>query len=273
MGQFRIPKSDTNSTLAGAIAASKLHLQTAHVEAGLRSYNRRMPEELNRVVTDHLSDMLLCPTAAAVDNLTREGLRSRAVLTGDVMYDATLAYLRMAEEKGGELAERWTPGTFALATVHRAENTDDPARLQSIMAAFEQIAGSLAPVVWPVHPRTRKMLDSLGRSPANVHMIDPLSYLDMLLLESRARFIMTDSGGVQKEAYWMEKPCITLRDETEWIETLENGCNRLTGASVERIVEEAQSSCDTGPWLPLYGNGHAGGAILDALDASPQFSG
>jgi|SRR5579885_1162189 len=259
---------DTNSTLAGAIAATKLHLKTAHIEAGLRSYNRRMPEELNRVAADHLSDLLLCPTAAAVENLAREGLRSRAVLTGDVMYDATLAYLHKAEQRDSGLARRWAPGAFALATVHRAENTDDPARLQCILTAFEQIAASITPVVWPVHPRTRKILDSLGRTPEQVHMIDPVSYFCMLLLESRARFILTDSGGVQKEAYWMKKPCITLRDETEWVETLENGCNRLTGASPERILEAARSANDAGPWLPLYGDGHAGEAILNALAGS-----
>lgn len=255
---------DTNSTLAGAIAASKLHLKTAHVEAGLRSYNRRMPEELNRVAADHLSDVLLCPTAAAVENLTREGLRERAVLTGDVMYDATLTYLQMAAQKGGVTAERWKSGEFALATVHRAENTDDPARLDCIVTALGQIADSV-PVVWPVHPRTRKILGS-GKSPSpNVHWIDPVSYFDMLLLESRAQFILTDSGGVQKEAYWMRKPCITLRDETEWVETLENGCNRLAGASAGRIIEAARRTGEAGPWLPLYGDGHAGDAILNAL--------
>jgi UDP-GlcNAc3NAcA epimerase len=255
---------DTNSTLAGAIAASKLHLKTAHVEAGLRSYNRRMPEELNRVAADHLSDVLLCPTAAAVENLTREGLRERAVLTGDVMYDATLAYLQMASQKSGETAGRWKPGEFVLATVHRAENTDDPERLACIVAALGQIAESV-PVVWPVHPRTRKILGA-GEPPSpNIHWIEPVSYFDMLLLESRARFILTDSGGVQKEAYWMRKPCITLRDETEWVETLENGCNRLAGASAGRILEAVRRTGEAGPWLPLYGDGHAGEAILNAL--------
>jgi len=251
---------DTNSTLAGAIMASRLALRTAHVEAGLRSHRRTMPEEANRIVADHLSDLLLCPTALALDNLRREGLAERAVLTGDVMYDAALIYRDVAERRGGELADRWRPDEFALATVHRAENTDDPHRLENIVLALEQIARTHCRIVWPVHPRTRKRLEA-------VTAIDPVSYLDMLLLEGRARFILTDSGGVQKEAYFFQVPCITLRDETEWQETLEHGCNVIVGADRRAIVEAAQQS-RRGPWASPYGDGHAGESILNALAAA-----
>src|SRR5215471_18217930 len=181
---------DTNSTLAGAIVASKLVLRAAHIEAGLRSYRRGMPEEINRVVADHLSDLLLCPTALAVENLRREGLSERAVLTGDVMYDATIMHGRAAEQRGGILADRWKQGEFALATVHRAENTDDPERLRSIAGALDEIARTMCPVVWPVHPRTKKRLTEMACSTGAVAMIDPVSYFDMLLLEGRARFVL-----------------------------------------------------------------------------------
>src|SRR5262245_24404765 len=165
---------DTNSTLAGAVAASKLALPTAHIEAGLRSYRRSMPEEINRVVADHLSDLLFCPTAAAVENLRKEGLGNRAALTGDVMYDATVVYRQLAERRdSGALADAWRPGQFALATVHRAENTDDAERLRGIIRAFERIAREICPVVWPVHPRTRKRLEEMGYTPDGVNTIDP----------------------------------------------------------------------------------------------------
>jgi UDP-GlcNAc3NAcA epimerase len=258
---------DTNSTLAGAIVASRLGLRCAHVEAGLRSYRRSMPEEANRIVADHLSDLLLCPTAVAIDNLAREGLGARAVLTGDVMYDAAMIYRDIAERRGGPLAERWRAGEFALATVHRAENTDDPARLENIMLALEEIARLQCPVVWPVHPRTRKRLADAGMTLNNVTAIDPVSYVDMLLLESRARVILTDSGGVQKEAYFFHAPCVTLREETEWQETLEHGCNVIAGADRATIVEAAKAD-RLGPWTAHYGDGHAGDAILDAIVAA-----
>ena len=261
---------DTNSTLAGALAASKLVLRTAHIEAGLRSRRRGMPEEINRVVADHLSDLLLCPTALAVENLRQEGLAEKAVLTGDVMYDASVAYREVAERSGGPLADLWRPGEFALATVHRAENTDDPERLRSIVNALEEIAGTICPVVWPVHPRTRKRLQSLGLSGGSVAMCQPVSYLDMLLLEGRARFILTDSGGVQKEAHFLRVPCITLRDETEWQETLANGCNVLTGACHERIRAAVNSVDKAGPWTAAYGAGQAGPAILNAVEETTE---
>src|SRR5262249_38164459 len=186
---------DTNSTLAGAVVASKLVMRTAHIEAGLRSYRRGMPEEINRVVADHISDLLLCPTPLAMGNLKKEGIEARAVLTGDVMYDAAIQYRQIAESRNGALDRIWQRGGFALATVHRAENTDDPERLRAIVDALERIASTICPVVWPVHPRTRKRLAETGCSPSALNMIEPASYFEMLLLEGRARFILTDSGG------------------------------------------------------------------------------
>ena len=256
---------DTNSTLAGAVVASKLMLRTAHIEAGLRSYRRGMPEEINRIVADHLSDLLFCPTVLAVENLGKEGLAGKAILTGDVMYDASIGYREAAERRGGALADQWRAGEFALATVHRAENTDDPNRLREILDALEEISTRMCPVVWPVHPRTKNRLREMGCNASAVKMIEPLSYFDMLLMESRSRFILTDSGGVQKEAYFFRVPCITLRDETEWVETLENHCNVLTGADATAIRNAAEGIGQVGPWKAAYGNGDAGGAILDAL--------
>jgi UDP-GlcNAc3NAcA epimerase len=256
---------DTNSTLAGAAVAAKLHLRVAHIEAGLRSFNRRMPEELNRIVADHLSDLLLCPTATAMQNLEREGLGSRAILTGDVMYDAALKLRASAERRGGALGKRWRKNEFALATIHRAENTDDPQRLRGILNGLERIAEGICPVVLPLHPRTSKTLAEMGCTLRFVEAIRPVSYLDMLLLEGRARFILTDSGGVQKEAYFAKAPCITLRDETEWIETLENRCNTLAGANEEKILAAAEGAAGAGPWTNAYGEGHAGAAILNAV--------
>jgi UDP-GlcNAc3NAcA epimerase len=256
---------DTNSTLAGAVVASKLGQRLAHVEAGLRSYNRRMPEELNRIVADHLSDLLLCPTSAAMDNLGKEGLAGRAALTGDVMFDATLACRKEAEQRGGVLAENWKPGQFALATVHRAENTDDPQRLEEILRALDHIAERVCPVAMPLHPRTRKCMASAGYSVRAVQLLPPCSYLDMILLETRARFILTDSGGVQKEAYFVQVPCITLRDETEWVETLQNHCNVLAGADQETILRAVESCGSAGPWTAAFGDGAAGKRIVEIL--------
>ena len=259
---------DTNSTLAGAVAASKLGLRMAHIEAGLRSHRRAMPEEINRIVADHLSDLLFGPTDLAIENLRQEGLSDRAVRTGDVMYDASLAFREMAESRGGPLAETWRAGEFALATVHRAENTDDLNRLRAIVEALDHISKRICPVVWPVHPRTKLRLEEMGWTAGSVATIQPVSYLEMLLLEGRARFILTDSGGVQKEAYFLRVPCITLRDETEWVETLENGCNVLAGACAERIRVAAGMIGEAGPWTAAYGNGQAGSAILKALEGA-----
>lgn len=264
---------DTNSTLAGAVTSSKLHLPTAHIEAGLRSFDRRMPEELNRIATDHLSDLLLCPTQTAIENLAREGLASRAVLTGDVMYDAACFYRERAEKLEAEGNLELPPlarhgAAFALATVHRAENTDDFDKLAAILRALERIACEICPVLLPLHPRTLHVLRASGWSPEKISILPPASFFQMLLMESRARFIVTDSGGVQKEAYFMRRPCITLREDTEWVETLEGGCNVLTGADEARIWEAACQTASAGPWRNLYGGGDAGTTILEALVAN-----
>ncbi len=256
---------DTNSTLAGALVAAKSGFSIAHVEAGLRSYRRAMPEEINRIVADHLSDLLFCPTRVALENLRKEGLHERAVLTGDVMYDACITSRQMAEGRSSPLADSWRAGEFALATVHRAENTDEPLRLRGILNALDCIARTQCPVVWPMHPRTKRKLHEIGWSAGAVTTIQPVSYFEMLLLEGRARFIVTDSGGVQKEAYFLKIPCVTVRDETEWEETLENNCNVLTGCSEDKILRAAANIGQAGPWTALYGDGNAGRAILNAL--------
>jgi UDP-GlcNAc3NAcA epimerase len=257
---------DTNSTLAGAITAAKLTRgRIAHVESGLRSFNRTMPEEINRITADHLSHLLLCPTEAAVANLCREGLGERAVFTGDVMYDAFLAARAAAQQNGGSVALRWRDRDFALATIHRQENTDTPERLQEIINGLENIAEAVCPVVLPLHPRTRKAIEAAGWTFRHLEVTGPLSYHEMLVLMSRARMILTDSGGVQKEAYFANRPCITLRDETEWVETLANRCNVLAGADRDRILQAAGSAHEAGPWLQSYGDGRAGEAVVDAI--------
>ena len=256
---------DTNSTLAGGVVASKLHFRVAHIEAGLRSFNRHMPEEINRIVADRLSHLLLCPTATALENLRKEGLADRAVVTGDVMYDAALWGARKADAIKVLAGSPWRDRPFALATVHRAENTDDTSRLTGLLDGLERISADIAPVVLPMHPRTRKMVAAMGWKPKTVCVVDPLSYLEMLWMEQHACLILTDSGGVQKEAYFMRVPCVTLRDETEWVETLENGCNVLTGADSDRIVTAARSASQAGPWASPYGSGDAGRRTVDVL--------
>ncbi len=229
---------DTNSTLAGALASVKLHVPVAHVEAGLRSFNRRMPEELNRIVTDRLSELLLCPTTTAVENLRREGIARGVYLVGDVMYDALLDSVERSNQVSTILERLGVePGRYLLATVHRADNTDRRDRLESILNAFRVLAEAGETIVFPIHPRTRKEIGRLSAAcPPKVRLIDPVSYLDMVHLESMARAILTDSGGIQKEAYWLGIPCITLREDTEWVETVESGWNRLVGTDTERIV-------------------------------------
>jgi len=239
---------DTNSTLAGALAASKLHIRVAHVEAGLRSFNRLMPEETNRVLTDHVSDLLLCPTQTAIDNLGKEGITQGVHLVGDVMYDA----LMWAAEQGNgnALLDQLgvAPKKYLLATVHRAENTDNPERLSGILEAFNHLE---EPLIWPVHPRTRQKLHEMDWHPApHVRLIDPVGYIDMAHLESHARVIFTDSGGVQKEAYWLGVPCVTLRDETEWVETVESGWNQLTGADSKTILQAVKMKANPGTSSP-----------------------
>jgi UDP-GlcNAc3NAcA epimerase len=239
---FVIVYGDTNSTLAGALAAVKLHIPVAHIEAGLRSFNRRMPEEINRVVADHLSFFLFCPTETAVKNLTKEGITTGVRLVGDVMYDALLYNVQVAEQRSTVLKRlQLYPKDYFLVTVHRAENTEDIGRLQAIVKALQRIS-AIHPVVWPVHPRTRQVLESQHLSHIADHafrIIDPLSYLDMLVLEKGAKAILTDSGGVQKEAYWLGVSCVTLREETEWVETVQAGWNVLVGTDPDRIVAAA----------------------------------
>lgn len=258
---------DTNSTLAGALAASKLHIPIAHVEAGLRSYNRQMPEEVNRVLTDHMSTLMFCPTDQAVKNLSLEGLTKGVVRTGDVMADALYYHARRAEERSLLENLRYPKKSYLLATVHRAENTDDPSRLEGIINAFAQIDGQ---IVLPLHPRTKRLLqDHHLTIPGNVEVIEPVGYLEMILLEKEAELILTDSGGVQKEAYLWQVPCVTLRDETEWVETVHTGWNTLTGAKTEDIVAAVRNyrNGSLPPYLDnLYGNGRASEEIVAQME-------
>lgn len=235
---------DTNSTLAGALAAAKLHIPVAHVEAGLRSFDRTMPEEINRVMTDHISDLLFCPTQTAVDNLLKEGISQEngkgVYLTGDVMVDALLYNMKIAEQSSTvleDLNQDLVKGEYYVATVHRPSNTDTEENLRNIVEAFGEIG---LPIIFPAHPRTVKYLKEYGlydHLPKNIHLTEPLPYLDMLHLMRHAKMILTDSGGVQKEAYILKVPCVTLRENTEWVETLEDGWNVLVGADEKRIVE------------------------------------
>jgi UDP-N-acetylglucosamine 2-epimerase len=260
---------DTNTTLAGAIAACKLGVQLAHVEAGLRSYNRKMPEEHNRVLTDHCSDLLLCPTQTAVDNLEREGVVRGVHLVGDVMYDAVLAFGARAREQSRILASLGVAsGGYTLATVHRAYNTDDPDVLRRLVQALDTVGET---VLFPVHPRTRARLSANGGFPAlqHVRLIDPLGYLDMLALEQHARVILTDSGGVQKEAFFFEVPCVTLRPETEWVETVASGWNVLVGSDHDAIVAAARDAKRPSQQPPrVFGDGHAAQRIAELMTAA-----
>jgi UDP-GlcNAc3NAcA epimerase len=266
---------DTNSTLAGALAAVKLHIPVAHVEAGLRSFVRTMPEEINRVLTDHLSDLLFCPTPTAVANLTHEGIEKGVHQVGDVMYDSTLFYARKVAPSEEDTLRRLgiARKSFYLATVHRAENTDRPERLAGIFEAFAEIATQNCPVIVPLHPRTVKCIGQYGLQVGdNVRIIDPASYLEMVVLEKNARKILTDSGGVQKEAYFLGVPCVTLRDETEWVETVEAGWNTLAGSDKQAIMRAVQAPSPQGANDgSLYGNGDAATRICKLLaDAEPS---
>ncbi len=252
---------DTNSTLAAALVAAKLHIPLAHVEAGLRSFDRRMPEEINRVLADHVSDLLLCPTEVAVRNLAREGIERGVHLVGDVMYDAFLFNLDQARQRDAAVKKLgFVHGQFALATLHRAENTDDAARLRSILQGIDQ---SGLEVVLPLHPRTRARLE--GPPPARIHVLDPVGYLEMLALEEAAAVIVTDSGGVQKEAYFLGKPCVTLRDSTEWTETVEAGWNVLVGGDSDHIAQAMRTFRPNGERPELFGDGHAAEKISELL--------
>ena len=241
---------DTNTTIAGALVASSMDIRLAHIEAGLRSFNRRMPEEINRIVTDRLSDHLYCPTPTAVDNLKKEGIQNGVYYVGDVMYDATQHFSSLANEKVAldSITDRGVGGYY-LATIHRASNTDNPERLQAILKGLSILD---LPVILPIHPRTKSRLASISL-PSNIEAREPVGYLQMLRLIQSSRAILTDSGGLQKEAYWLGKPCVTLRDETEWVETLQNNWNQLVGANTQAIV----NAIDTLPSLeasrPAFG--------------------
>jgi UDP-GlcNAc3NAcA epimerase len=258
---FVLVYGDTNSTLAGALAASKLHVKIAHVEAGLRSFNMAMPEEINRILTDRISNILFCPTQNAVNNLTREGYEEfncQIELCGDVMYDSVLHY---SERITGES----TKGKYALVTLHRQENTDDPHRLKSIVEALNYLSEKIR-IIFPIHPRTVKLLKK-NNLKLNFKPIDPLGYLDMLKLTRDCSLVLTDSGGLQKEAYFLNKLCITMRDQTEWIELIEGGYNFLAGADKDKIINLAMTHFDE--YIDnsnhLYGDGHAAEKICHRL--------
>jgi len=257
---------DTNSTLAGALAAAKLQIPVAHVEAGLRSFNRVMPEEHNRVLADHCSDLLFCPTQTAMENLAREGMARGVHMVGDVMYDAALRHGAVARQRSTLLDELGLAGRrFALATIHRPYNTDDPSRLLEIVNSL----GALdMPVVFPVHARTRDRLAQINNPQSkirNLQSVEPLGYLDMLALEQAAALILTDSGGVQKEAYFFGVPCVTLRPETEWVETVAAGWNRLAWGDTAVIVAAALDAWPSEPPPSIFGDGHAAERIVGIL--------
>ena len=260
---------DTDSTLAGALTAAKLHIPVAHVEAGLRSFNRRMPEEINRVLTDHLADRLFCPTHVAVEHLRREGITDGVMHTGDVMYDAALIFGRLAAGRSTVIESLGlTPKSFYLATVHRAENTDDVTRLTAIVRALIEASTPTCPVVWPLHPRTRSRLEAYGLlAPLSdaVRLTEPVDYWDMVQLEQSAAAILTDSGGIQKEAYFHRTPCVTLRDETEWTETVEAGWNSVVGCDPDRILHALRNPSTVRHEIADYGDGHAAEKIVEAL--------
>jgi UDP-GlcNAc3NAcA epimerase len=261
---------DTNSTLAGALAASKVGIPVAHVEAGLRSFNKHMPEEINRILTDHCAEFLFTPTTTATRNLLREGLGvSRIVESGDVMYDAAVMFGQLAKTKGAGANRLGLPSSgYVLATIHRQENTDNPARLAAIFKGLEKVAIEW-PVILPIHPRTRKKLETAGLSSAlsKLITIDPVGYLDMVGLERGADIIVTDSGGVQKEAFFHKVPCVTLRDETEWVELVEAGWNRLVPPDSDTCIAEAILAAfeTSGSNIEPYGDGNAAEKIAAAL--------
>ena len=260
---------DTNSTLAGALAASKLHIPVAHVEAGLRSFNREMPEEINRVLTDHISQLLFCPAQKAVENLQLEGVTSGVHVVGDVMYDAVLRCSDAAAGNSSILASLdLKPHHYLLATVHRASNVDDTGRLLDILETFSMLGET---VVFPVHPRTLKAIRTVGFSAGeNLKLVEPVGYLDMLRLEKNARMILTDSGGVQKEAYWFGIPCITLREETEWVETVQAGWNLVAGVGRARIMNAVRNFSVPASRPNLFGDGDAAQKIVHLLESEPR---
>lgn len=257
---------DTNTTLAGALAAVKLHIPLSHVEAGLRSFNTKMPEEHNRVITDHVADLLFAPTQAAVSNLRREGISSQKVhLVGDIMADAVSLHLSAAIQKSRIVSELGLQDkNFMVATIHRAENTDDPKKLRNILKGFKALCEKSIIVV-PLHPRTRERLKDLDEKPGKVRFIEPVGYLDMIRLIHSARVVLTDSGGLQKEAYCLGVPCVTLRNETEWIETVEAGWNRLAGTDTDTIFKAAANFSPPGFRPDFYGDGDTARKIVEIL--------
>lgn len=258
---------DTNSTLAGALAAKKLHIKVAHVEAGLRSFNMDMPEEINRILTDRISDILFCPTDTAINNLKKEGfdnINCQIIKNGDVMQDAAIFYTEKAKKPTTSI-----PENFILCTLHRAENTDDSTKLLNIFKALE-IISLKTPVVLPLHPRTKAKLKALDYAfhDSKICFIDPVGYLEMVYLLKNCLLVMTDSGGLQKEAYFFKKYCLTLRDETEWVELVKNGFNLLAGSSMEEILKKYKilsGKNNNNFGIRLYGNGDAGKIVVDKL--------
>lgn len=267
---------DTNSTLAGALAASKLHIPVYHVEAGLRSYNNLMPEEQNRILTDHISNILLCPTQTAVNNLSKEGIISGVINSGDIMYDTVLRNINISNEKyenGAWLDEiirdngtlpKLNDKEYYLATIHRAENTDNPEKLFNIFKAFSKLD---KPVLIPLHPRTKKLIENLDIDYKNIVIIKPVGYLLMLYLTSNAYMVVTDSGGLQKEAYFLKTPCTTLRDQTEWVETLTDDWNMLSHIDIEEIKTKVQRklTCFQRPQPNSFGDGKSAIKICEAI--------
>lgn len=261
---FLLVYGDTNSTLAGALAAAKLHIPVLHIEAGLRSFNKRMPEEVNRILTDHVSSYLFCPTETAVQNLADENITKGVHNVGDVMYDAVLYNMELNQASTLLADIGLEEKDYYLITVHRAENTDDETRMKAILDAFSQVDGTK---VWPIHPRTKNKLAQMGIDLATIpglKVIDPVGYLDMLTLEKNAKKILTDSGGVQKEAYFMEVPCVTLRDETEWVETLEGDANILVGAETDKIVAAVNKELSP-TYQKLFGDGRAAEKLINLI--------
>lgn len=261
---------DTNSTLAGALAASKLHIPVAHIEAGLRSFNMRMPEEINRILTDQVSDILFCPTETAVKNLKNEGFDQKPIQVlnvGDVMQDSSMFFAERAVK--GEALKIVPESNFIVATLHRAENTDDPVRLKAIVDALNYIHNNILPVVLPLHPRTQKVVKSLGLQ-LEMLVLEPVGYLEMIWLLKHCNAVVSDSGGVQKEAFFFKKPCITMRDQTEWVELIEHGVNVLAGADTQKIIDFTQAMLNKNIEDPsnLYGGGKASQNIANVLASS-----
>ncbi|KMQ52122.1 UDP-N-acetylglucosamine 2-epimerase [Chitinispirillum alkaliphilum] len=268
---------DTNSTLAGALAACKLNIDVIHIEAGLRSYKKSMPEEVNRILTDQMSALLLCPSIKAKENLHSEGITENVYVCGDVMGDLFFSCLERAKNKQSDILCSAGIGSepFSVLTCHRDGATHSPQIIKDILSAVNQLG---VKVVFPVHPRTKNLIRDNGiKLPENVKELSPLGYLNMIALMHRAQFIMTDSGGMQKEAYWMGKPCFTLREETEWVETVQNGWNVLTGTNSARILQSVQSYQKPQYRPPLYGHGSAGTEcaklIVEYLERNPALQG